>query len=120
MEMKNQRAKPSKQSQRRLPGWDYASPGLYFVTICTLKRQWFFGKVSEGQMHRNQMGTIAHERWLSIPVHHENVIMDAFIIMPNHIHGILYLMDKEDLTKESNVATLRANRSGCDEIYANT
>ena len=96
------------KSQRRLLDWYYAAPGLYFVTICTHKRQWFFGKVINEQMHKNQMGNIAEQKWLSIPSHQANVILDEFIIMPNHIHGILCLMDNDSYSDERNVATLRA------------
>ncbi len=103
-----QRENPSKKSRRRLPDWDYATPGLYFVTICTQKHQWFFGKVIDEQMHKNQMGILAEEKWLSIQHHHANVILDKFVVMPNHIHGILCLTDDNSQSNERNVATLRA------------
>ena len=108
MEQTAKQAKLINNSQRRLQGWDDAASGLYFVTICTQKRQWFFGKITDGEMLKNQMGEIAQKDWLSIPAHHKNVILDEFIVMPNHIHGILYLTDRDNLSEERNVATLRA------------
>jgi REP element-mobilizing transposase RayT len=73
----------------RLKGYDYARPGAYFVTICAQDRTYLFGDVVDGQMRLNEFGRIVREAWDDLPNHYPNVEMDAFVIMPNHIHGII-------------------------------
>ncbi len=80
----------------RLPGWDYSSPGAYFVTICTKKRKCFFGEIIDGKMNLSEMGEIANQYWIEIPDHFDNICLDKFVIMPNHIHGILFINDKKN------------------------
>ncbi|MGI0487253.1 transposase [Pantanalinema rosaneae CENA516] len=75
----------------RLKGYDYSSPGAYFITICTHQRQCLFGEIVDGEMRLNRLGQIARSQWLKIPHHHTQVELDAWVIMPNHIHGILIL-----------------------------
>ena len=75
----------------RLPGWDYASPGYYFVTICTQGKQKWFGKIVDDQMILNDIGKIVQEEWLKTAEIRKYVQLDAFIIMPDHIHGIIIL-----------------------------
>ncbi|MFN3639349.1 MAG: transposase [Flavobacterium sp.] len=78
----------------RLKGYDYSQEGLYFITICCYQRAHLFGKVgldSEGKtiMILNEAGKMAEQCWKEIPNHFPNVIIHEFIIMPNHIHGII-------------------------------
>jgi REP element-mobilizing transposase RayT len=68
---------------------DYAEPGIYFVTICTWNRACLFGRVIDGSMSLSALGQAAHEAWLDIPTHHPGVEIDGFVVMPNHVHGIL-------------------------------
>ncbi len=75
----------------RAAWWDYGSPGSYFITICTADRKHYFGEISEGVMHLSHVGIIADILWHEIPHHAENVELGAFVVMPNHIHGILIL-----------------------------
>ncbi|NBB86763.1 MAG: hypothetical protein GVY12_11185 [Bacteroidetes bacterium] len=75
----------------RLRGYDYTSAGLYFVTICTAGRAWFFGEVRRGIMGLSGIGAVAHRYWNEIPDHFDHAAMDAFIVMPDHVHGILVL-----------------------------
>ena len=75
----------------RLKGWDYSAPGAYFVTICTHKRQPLFGQVVDGEMVLNQYGEIVREAWFDLPNHYAHVELDAFVVMPNHIHAIIIL-----------------------------
>ncbi|GIV52421.1 MAG: hypothetical protein KatS3mg038_2942 [Candidatus Kapaibacterium sp.] len=77
----------------RLKGYDYTQPGAYFVTIVTKDRVCLFGQVVEGQMRLNAVGHIAQQCWTDIPNHFPHVELDAFIIMPNHVHGILVITD---------------------------
>jgi len=71
---------------------DYSLPNHYFITICTNKRKMFFGSIKEGQIYLNQIGQSAVKMWLEIPKKFNNVILDEFIIMPNHIHGIIEII----------------------------
>jgi putative transposase len=75
----------------RLSGWDYTSAGAYFVTICTHERSRLFGKVVDGQMQMNEYGQIVWACWKEIPLHFPHVELDAFVVMPNHVHGIIIL-----------------------------
>jgi putative transposase len=75
----------------RLKGWDYRTPGYYFVTICTKNRQHSFGHVTGGEMHLSAEGEIAARCWREIPSHHTGVELDEFVVMPNHVHGIVVI-----------------------------
>ena len=80
----------------RLRGYDYGSPGAYFVTINTKNRIRWFGNVVDGGMNRTDAGNIAHRCWLSIPAHHRNVALDEFVVMPDHVHGIVVITKQID------------------------
>ena len=73
----------------RLEGYDYSNNGYYFITICTYKKQHFFGKIINKGMMLNQLGKLANKYWRQIPEHFKNIKLDEYIIMPNHIHGII-------------------------------
>ncbi len=74
---------------RRLVGYDYRSEGLYFVTICTQDRWPYFGEVRQGEMILSDEGIIARDYWLEIPLHHPYTFVGEFVVMPNHVHGII-------------------------------
>lgn len=78
----------------RLQSWDYGANGIYFVTICTNNREHFFGNIYGGKMVLNEIGMIANQYWLDIPKHFSNVILDVYVIMPNHVHGIVIIDNK--------------------------
>jgi REP-associated tyrosine transposase len=73
----------------RLPGYDYSQIGRYFITICTCEMRNVFGKIANGAVLLNVIGRIAFDCWREIPEHFAHVELDAFVIMPNHLHGIL-------------------------------
>lgn len=75
----------------RLKGYDYSNAGWYYVTICTHNHKSYFGKVTNGKMVLNSLGIIAKEYWEKIKSLHKNIELDYFVIMPNHIHGIIIL-----------------------------
>ncbi|MEZ4668028.1 MAG: transposase [Anaerolineae bacterium] len=75
----------------RLKGYDYTQEGAYFVTICTHQRQFLFGEVVNGEMRLNELGLITEECWELIPDHFPHMELDAFVVMPNHVHGILLI-----------------------------
>jgi REP element-mobilizing transposase RayT len=76
----------------RLPDFDYAGFGAYFVTLCTSDRQCYFGEVTGDGVQLNDYGKTVADCWMEIPRHMPNVELDAFIVMPNHLHGILWIM----------------------------
>lgn len=84
---------PNRQSIR-MKGWDYTSAGCYFVTINTHKSQPLFGVIVNGRMVLNEAGRIAEKCWGEIPLHFPTVSLDEFVIMPNHLHGVLHLRGK--------------------------
>jgi len=77
----------------RLKDYDYSQAGAYFVTICTRDREGLFGEIAEGLMRLSPFGEIIRACWDNLPRHYPHVALDAFVIMPNHIHGIIVLAD---------------------------
>lgn len=75
----------------RLRRYDYRQPGAYFVTICVQNRKCVFGEIVDGQMQSNEIGKIVIEYWNHIPQHFSAVELGEYVIMPNHIHGIIVL-----------------------------
>ncbi|MDP6550045.1 MAG: transposase [Dehalococcoidia bacterium] len=73
----------------RLSGFDYAGPGAYFVTICTQGRVCLFGEVTDDEVFPNDAGRMVQSVWDALPVRFPGVSIDAFVVMPNHTHGIL-------------------------------
>lgn len=94
----------------RRPNWDYGSHGLYFVTICTKNRVRHFGEIIEcanetqsiASLQATIIGKLAYTNWLKIPLYHPYVELDEFIIMPDHVHGILFINKPDKLTWGSN------------------
>lgn len=79
----------------RLKNYNYAANGYYFVTICTQGKQCFFGNVVDGKMQLSTVGRIARQYWSEMPQHSKHTYLDEFIIMPNHVHGII-IIDNPD------------------------
>lgn len=79
----------------RASWWNYGWNGAYFITICTKNRDHFFGEIENGQMKLSKIGLLADVFWLEIKNHTENIELGAFVVMPNHIHGIL-ILDKPE------------------------
>ena len=86
---------PEKHHRRsiRLKGYDYASPGGYFITLVTEGRVCLFGEIVKGEMQYSEKGQIAYECWRAIPEHFATVELGSFVIMPNHVHGIIILRE---------------------------
>ncbi|MDD4456541.1 MAG: transposase [Syntrophotalea acetylenica] len=84
---------PDKHHRRsiRLSGYDYSQYGAYFVTVCTRNKECLFGEIENGVMKLNDAGKITCQCWQDIPMHFPHVATDRFEIMPNHIHGILFI-----------------------------
>ncbi len=77
----------------RLQGYDYSQAGAYFVTVCTQNRKCLFGAVIDGEMLLNDCGKIAAECLDEIPKHFPHVEMDEFVVMPNHVHLVVVIVD---------------------------
>ena len=85
------------RKSNRLRTYDYSRGGHYFVTICTHNRVNYFGEIDRDQMELSNIGQIAKDCWQHIPEHFENTALDEFVVMPNHIHGIIILVGDADL-----------------------
>ena len=73
----------------RLKDWNYAANGAYFITICNKYREYTFGEVAAGKMILSDIGKAADELWKQISALHDFIVLDEWVIMPNHIHGII-------------------------------
>jgi REP element-mobilizing transposase RayT len=80
----------------RLPRYDYSQAGAYFVTICCKNRAWAFGEVVDGTMVLNGCGEIARDEWIKTAELRANVELGEFVIMPNHVHGIIIINNDGD------------------------
>ena len=78
----------------RLPGYDYTSPGAYFVTICVHGGECLLGQIVDGEMRLSRFGQVAGQYWKRIPNHVAQVELDEWVVMPNHIHGIIIIHAK--------------------------
>ena len=76
----------------RLQDYDYSSEGAYFVTMCTQNRECLFGEIVNGQMILNEYGKIVEQCWNDLPNHYDNIALDAYVIMPDHFHGIIFIV----------------------------
>jgi len=77
----------------RLTKYDYSQLGYYFITACCDRKIEYFGQVENGVMKLNECGQAANNIWLEIPQHYKNIGIDEFIVMPNHMHGIIVIQD---------------------------
>ncbi len=75
----------------RLKDYDYSQEGAYFITVCSRDKESLFGNVTEGKMHLNSYGKIVNYFWGNIALHFPSVSTDAFVAMPNHVHGIILI-----------------------------
>jgi putative transposase len=92
----------------RLQNWDYGSNAMYFVTICTQNRENYFGNVVDGKMVLSNVGIIADILWYEIKNHSKNIELGQFVVMPNHVHGVLIICGNDiesDATDDVNVGT---------------
>ncbi|MDH5297028.1 MAG: transposase [Nitrospirota bacterium] len=93
----------------RLPWWDYSQAGGYFVTICTQDRQCVLGEIVEGSVVLSPAGLIVEEEWRRTATVRQHVCLDDFVVMPNHIHGIVVLTGDPGKTSQLDVSTKKAN-----------
>ena len=81
----------------RLKGYDYSQPGLYFVTSVCKNRVHFFGKIENGKMILNDAGKMVNDEWLKLPKRFQNIRLHEYIVMPNHFHAILEIVNQNNV-----------------------
>ena len=91
----------------RLSNYDYSKPGYYFVTIGTKNKENYFGEVSDKGVILSDTGEIAEKYWQEIPNHFSNIRLDRYIIMPNHVHGIIVITGEDDSVGVQNFEPLQ-------------
>jgi len=103
---------PNRHHRRsiRLRGYDYTRAGMYFVTICAKDRECLLGEVAGGEMRVNRQGEIVAAYWQAMPRHFSNLELDAFVIMPNHMHGIIMIVGAKHLPQFPNASPLRSSQ----------
>lgn len=94
----------------RLAGYDYTQAGAYFITICTHKRQNLFGDIVNGEMILNEYGKIAANSWQELARHFPHITLGEWVIMPNHVHGIIVIGRGEAPADDQSTTTLSDNR----------
>jgi len=90
----------------RAAWWDYGWAGAYFITICTANRIHYFGEIHDGYMQLSHLGILADVFWHEIPHHAKNVEFGAFVVMPNHVHGILILNGNGNIVETGHALSL--------------
>ena len=95
----------------RASWWNYAGGGTYFITICTKNKEHFFGKIKNNKMELSRCGVLANVFWHEIKTHTKNVELGAFVVMPNHIHGILKLKPT-DIVETGHALSLQCQNNG--------
>jgi len=80
---------PPRRRRLRLPHWDYSSTAVYFVTVCTAGKRHLLGRIVEGQLTPTPLGSLVEACWLSVSDHVAAASLDAYVVMPNHLHGVV-------------------------------
>lgn len=90
----------------RLQQWDYRWAGAYFITICTQNRIHYFGDIENGKMVLSNIGVLADAFWYEINNHAQNVELGEFVVMPNHVHGVLILSGNDITTSMMTITSI--------------
>jgi putative transposase len=101
----------------RLQGYNYSTPGAYFVTICAHQRfedRSIFGHIHKGVMEKNHRAEIVESCWCELPDHYPYVTLDEFVVMPDHIHGIIWI---NDMAVGKTEPWLIGNHSWIEDIF---
>lgn len=99
---------PQKHHRRsiRLKNYDYSHEGAYYVTIVTWRRDFLFGKISNKEMILNKIGKIVEWEWLELSKRLPYIELGAYVVMPNHFHGILYIYENVGTTRQGQTMSL--------------
>jgi REP element-mobilizing transposase RayT len=101
---------PARKSLR-LAGYDYSQAGAYLVTICCKDRASLFGSMSKGSMDLSRLGRLVENHWIQIPSHYFNVQLDEFVVMPNHLHGIVIILDAQFLLRYESAHNVQSDEA---------
>ena len=104
-------------SSARLQTWDYSNNGAYFITICTQNREHFFGQIKNKEMRLSEIGKLAEQFWHEIPNHFQMVELGNFVVMPNHVHGIL-IIDNSQTSVETRLIASDNNKINNSRLIA--
>lgn len=109
---------PDKHHRRsiRLKGYDYASPGAYFVTICTQHGECLFGEIVDGQVNLNEAGQMIQDTWEQLPKRFSIIDLDAYIVMPNHFYAIVIIRASREGKEALKDAEKSDNRPALGDI----
>ena len=102
----------------RLFEYDYSSPGHYYVTICTQNRACLLGQIIDDMVLLSSWGNLAYKNSWEIPKHFPFVELDRFVVMPNHIHGIIYIREPETSQQDESVAACSAQIKQYEERFS--
>jgi len=86
----------TRKKSLRLQNYDYAQNGLYFITICTQNSKQLFGRIENGNMLLNSAGDMVKTVWSEIPLYYDGFILHEFVVMPNHIHGVIEIVNHDE------------------------
>lgn len=101
----------------RLVNFDYSSNGAYFITICTKDREFSFGDIENGKLQETEQSRICTDCWNDLPNHYPNCVLDEFIIMPNHVHGIIVIENNIDNVETIPVETIPVETIPVETIH---
>lgn len=103
----------------RLKNWDYAQCAAYYITICTAKREPFFGKIENQEMIPSPIGRIVEQEWVKTPEIRPdmNIELGEFVVMPNHFHGIIFIGNNE--FNKVRIGSDAMHRVSTDDVYKN-
>jgi REP element-mobilizing transposase RayT len=93
----DQKLEKPRHGLRRLSAYDYTQAGAYFVTLVTVDRALLFGTIVDGAMRLSSYGQLAQDVWAGLPQHYPHITLDSFVVMPNHIHGVVFIADNADV-----------------------
>jgi REP element-mobilizing transposase RayT len=108
--MKESQSSVYRRRSIRLKEYNYSGAGYYYITICTKDKIKLFGEIKNGEMILNESGKIVKKCWLAIPQHYPCVVLHEYIVMPNHIHGIIEITDKNCFVGAQNFVPEKQNQ----------
>ncbi|MBI4651259.1 transposase [Candidatus Desantisbacteria bacterium] len=104
------------RKNQRLQNYDYSQNGYYFVTICIHDKKEWFGKIENEKTVLNEYGEIVFKCWIDLPEHYKNIKLDEFVIMPNHVHGIVVIDNVGNGLVRNGLKPFPTNNHGLSEI----
>jgi putative transposase len=108
---------PQRKSPR-LQGFDYSTPGAYFVTICVQEHRHLLGSVTNGTMKTNHAGQMVEDSWQQIANKFPTVRLDTFVVMPNHMHGLIWLTTPQSIEPSLDTHAVEENSSREDHVQS--